>query len=274
MSEFVTSGSGLGDSDNTAPPTASVIATASLSECEMIKTEMEIKMETQWPLALLTPLAVEAALLTVCIRWPNEVGFIHTQPSFRLVKIRHASRSLGIPLLTTLSLRRHWVQENHKGKPESFLRLGTSIQKQHSATIFEEIVARHLDHLRVCYLTEKDQQAAATAPYGPTPDFLLSPPIRIANQLIHWIEVKHFYGAGTIPIGKSTCGKLPAKSKSYVDAFGPGAYVFAYGCCEELHAAMAEGVLVLDERELLPYLEPLHVHLRTWCADGNGEILP
>ena len=260
----------------------SVSVSRSKRECELVcdtdtlSSSSQEKMRTQWPLAELISLATETSLLPICIRWPNEVGFIHTQPSFRLAKIRHVLRCLDIPLLTTLSLRRHWIKENHKGKPESFLRLGTSAQKKTAATLFEEVVANHLDQLSVSYLTEFDQrQRTKGSPPAPTPDFLLDSPLWISTHPIHWIEVKHFYGAGTLPPHQqSACGKIPAKSQRYVELYGPGAYVFAYGCCEQLHAMMAEGVVVLDERMLLPYLQPLHNQLRTWCANERGEILP
>ena len=230
-----------------------------------------------WPLAALIPLPVEATLLQVCIRWVNEVGFIHTQPAFRLAEIRQVCNNEGISLLTALSLRRHWVRQNNKYRSEKFLRLGTFAQKKAAASIFENIVASHLDRLSITYVTEQGQKGGSghKEPGVATPDFLLTPPVAINGRLVHWIEVKHFYGAGTIPRDEtSACGSIPSKSRKYVAQFGSGAFVFAYGCCDALYSAMAEGVMVLDERVLLAFLGPLHAQLRTWCANKQGEILP
>ena len=111
-----------------------------------------------------------------------------------------------------------------------------------------------------------------------TPDFRFDEPISVdvgdgERRELHWIEVKHFYGASSIRVDKkSACGKIPSKAQTYRDNFGPGAYLFSYGCGEGMRKKMPEGVIVLDE-SVLDIGELLSV-LRDWCADRNGEIWP
>ena len=245
-----------------------------------------------WPYSnALISAAAERAMLTKVLRWPNETGMMASQPAFRLREVRAECQKTGMLLLPALSLRRHHIKLRNPGKPERYLRLGTSAQKLAAATVFEAVVQEHLDALGVAYLTESDQREANGPWRGPgfqsppTPDFVLAKPARIADlggasgasdggALCHWIEVKHFYGAGTIPSGKSACGKIPSKSKQYQEYFGPGAYVFAYGCSQTLAASLAPGCVVLDDGVLAPLMAPLFAQLRTWCAAPGGEILP
>ena len=247
-----------------------------------------------WARAPLVAAAAERAMLAKLLRWPNETGMMFSQPAFRLREVRAACRNTRMPLLQALSLRRHHIKARNPGKPDRYLRLGTSAQKLAAATVFEAVVQAHLDALGVAYLTERDQRAAHGPWRGPgfksppTPDFVLATPLVLDagiggastsgacdGALCHWIEVKHFYGAGTIPSdGKSPCGKIPSKSQQYLEYFGPGAYVFAYGCSADLAASLAPGCVVLDDAVLAPRMAPLFAQLRTWCAAPGGEILP
>ena len=110
--------------------------------------------------------------------------------------------------------------------------------------------------------------------------FLLSPPLNVLDpstgdtKIINWIEAKHFYGCGTIPTdGKSACGKIPKTSEKYRRNFGPGAFVFCYGICEELRAKLGEDVCVLDESILdLTETEAL---MALYCTRSwDGMLLP
>jgi hypothetical protein len=90
---------------------------------------------------------------------------------------------------------------------------------------------------------------------------------------IHWIEVKMFYGASTIPSGTSNAvGCILPKVKQYVSLYGTGAIVFMYGCGVTLAEQLLNaGVVALDGRCL--DLDRVERHQKRWCADSWGNIL-
>jgi hypothetical protein len=90
---------------------------------------------------------------------------------------------------------------------------------------------------------------------------------------IHWIEVKMFYGASTIPSGTSNAvGCILPKVKQYVSLYGTGAIVFMYGCGVTLAEQLLNaGVVALDGRCL--DLDRVEKHQKRWCADSWGNIL-
>ena len=90
---------------------------------------------------------------------------------------------------------------------------------------------------------------------------------------IHWIEVKMFYGASTIPSGTSNAvGCILPKVKQYVALYGTGAIVFMYGCGVTLAEQLLNaGVVALDGRCL--DLDRVEKHQKRWCADSWGNIL-
>lgn len=90
---------------------------------------------------------------------------------------------------------------------------------------------------------------------------------------IHWIEVKMFYGASTIPSGTSNAvGCILPKVKQYVSLYGTGAIVFMYGCGLTLAEQLLNaGVVALDGRCL--DLDSVERHQKRWCADSWGNIL-
>ena len=90
---------------------------------------------------------------------------------------------------------------------------------------------------------------------------------------IHWIEVKMFYGASTIPENTpNAVGTILPKMKEYVSLYGTGAIVFMYGCGAILSRQLLElGVIALDGRML--DLKLVEDYQRSWCADENGNIL-
>lgn len=91
------------------------------------------------------------------------------------------------------------------------------------------------------------------------------------------IEVKMFYGASTIvQNNRSAVGCLLQTARKYVKLHGPGAMVFMYGCGDRLTAELNnEHVMVLDchSKETVQ-LDAVDAHLRTYCCDTNGEIMP
>jgi hypothetical protein len=98
------------------------------------------------------------------------------------------------------------------------------------------------------------------------------------TKILHWMEVKHFYGASTICAdGKSAVGSILAKAKKYVDFFGGGgAIVFGYGCGEVLAAELALlGVVALGCGPVAVHnMAALDQHMATYCGDEKGRILP
>lgn len=112
------------------------------------------------------------------------------------------------------------------------------------------------------------------------------------------IEIKMFYGAGTIPPdNKSAVGNILTTARKYVRVHGPGAMVFLYGFSDQLGQQLEElGVIPLDCNHYYlhdyyknndkpdhdgidPYegainLEAVIAHQRSWCANRDGEILP
>ena len=70
-------------------------------------------------------------------------------------------------------------------------------------------------------------------------------------------------------------GRLPHKAQAYVEEYGSGAYLFAYGCSENLAKTLAPaGVVVLDEKVLAPNMPLVFDQMRQWCANDRGELLP
>jgi hypothetical protein len=230
-----------------------------------------------WPLAALITQTAEESMVKVILRWPNERGMMRAQPSFRLAQIKKRCMQTNMTLLSALSLRRHHIHWRYRYKPTDFLALGSETEKREAAMVFEGICAAYLALLGVNFKTEKQQrQERDKKGKLVTPDFILEPPLLLTNgQACGWIEVKHFYGAGSLSDdGLSACGRIPQKSKEYVKQFGPGAYLFAYGCSESLKSRMDPMCVVLDAAVLAFHMEPLWVQLRTWCANDSGVILP
>ena len=91
---------------------------------------------------------------------------------------------------------------------------------------------------------------------------------------LRWVEVKHFYGASTIPLdGRSAVGKLLTTVQKYLQHHGAGALVFCGGCGDALAAQLeALGpVLVLDEVPL--DLASVRAQQSKWCGSADGEVL-
>lgn len=91
------------------------------------------------------------------------------------------------------------------------------------------------------------------------------------------IEVKMFYGASTIAQdNRSAVGCLMQTARKYVKLHGPGAMVFIYGCGDQLAMELNnEGVMVLDcSSKDTVQLDGVDAHMRTYCSDSNGRIMP
>jgi hypothetical protein len=256
----------------------------------------------------------------------NERGMFRDKPEHVIAKLQKRTKRDKIPLLAALSLRRNHMKHMNPTRSMAQLRLGNEDDIRQSAQIFESVVERFLTAHNVTFYSEDEQKSYIRAhrkpgqPYPPTPDFLLRVPIQIQPyrinhhhrhrgggggqkhklhkelMTVHWIEVKMFYGASTLPQdGKTGVGCLLQTAHKYVRLHGPGAMIFYYGFGDALQTQLANvGVLCLDAGgggssttttsttnhattgSPPPVLDPspVQTHQRTWCADANGRILP
>jgi hypothetical protein len=259
------------------------------------------------------PVQAEQSLVAILLHWKEkEGGMAKRLPHWRMREIRKGCRDLRVPLPAALSLRRHHIRQLRPYSSLEQLGLGTERQVREAAAVFERCVRDFLDLSRVLYWTEEHQRSYYSSmlkangdegrnstsnrrPSPPTPDFVLQKPVLIQKYRassskgtgrqqhvyeearVCWVEAKMFYGASTIPLdGKSAVGSLLRTAEKYVRCFGPGAMIFMHGCGDELARRLsAAGVLALDcSSKDTVALEPVHEHLRTWCANASGEILP
>mmetsp|Transcript_7946 Transcript_7946/g.17237 ORF Transcript_7946/g.17237 Transcript_7946/m.17237 type:complete len:394 (-) Transcript_7946:159-1340(-) len=266
------------------------------------------------------------------IRWRDEVGTLQSLPAFRVQEFRAACRAARFPFNAGASLRRHHVKYRlaadlryTRGMDHHQVdRLGRQEDIKGAADAFEDVVREFLEELGLHFWDEHHQKARwqeevkqwtqrredmfMRSPHTkhdtdvldrpplcpPTPDFILPTPIYIQGRRtsIHWIEVKHFYGATTIPTDGSVrhaiCSLVP-KARQYLDTYGPGAYIFAYGVGEGMVHALAQlqelsntknhvssqdenPVIVLDSSHMK--MDRVHRQLSRWCGDRKGQILP
>ena len=231
----------------------------------------------------------------------RERGMLREVPSSVVSNFRRAMEkhtSMNFPQVS--SLRRHHIKLFSPLKNMAQLGLGKNKFITKSALRFECAVEAFLEKSCIEFLTEKDQQRKANKEkkiLKATPDFVLPKPVLLRKtqyrksengkatekyrhvleeRTIHWIEVKMFYGASSIPHGsKGAVGSVLATAQKYVEYFGEGAIVFMMGCGEKLAAEINDiGVSVLDCSGNTVSLDEVHDHQRIWCADANGQILP
>jgi hypothetical protein len=260
------------------------------------------------------PSHVEDGLLDLLLKYGrHERGMFRDKPEHVIAKLQKRTDRDKIPLLAALSLRRNHMKHLNPARSMPQLRLGNEEDIRQSAHIFETVMADYLTAHNISFYSEAEQKSYIQShrqpgqPHPPTPDFLLQVPIRIqpyrihrsgqkhklrANNnnnpkepmTVHWIEVKMFYGASTVPQdGKTGVGCVLATAQKYVQWYGPGAMVFYYGFGDQLQIQLAQlGVLCLDgcgsssAPSSLDGLDvrPVQTHQRTWCADAKGRILP
>jgi hypothetical protein len=237
------------------------------------------------------PIASEEVMIKVLLKWgEKERGMIRDQPPFRLTQIqKQLGKAPGLRLDQALSLRRHHIKLLNPYRPMPFLRLGQEKDIRVSAEIFERVVETFLKEKSITYFNDEEQRSKFPE-NKLTPDFLLPTPIDLKKfrqahggkrqvleeRRIHWIEVKMFYGASTIPAGtKGAVGTILPKVSKYVEQFGQGAIVFMHGCGDQLADDLsAVGVTSLCGAAIPKRLmKRVWEHQRTWCAKG-GSILP
>jgi hypothetical protein len=253
------------------------------------------------------PLKSEQAMIPFLIKYgPKERGMFKSQPAWRVEKLQRECRKHHMTVAQALSLRRHHLKLLNPNLGLQALRLGNETDIRESAEIFERLIESVLRRKKISFWTEDEQHAEfkRTAPEGAlieaTPDFLLREPTTLKcfvknnnnnnkskkysyndrileERVIHWIEVKMFYGASTIPHeSKGAVGSVLKKIQKYVQLFGSGAIIFMQGCGDRLAQELnEEGVSVLDcchpaSVDLTSVLN----HQKTWCSDNSGRILP
>lgn len=235
----------------------------------------------------------EEALLPQLLKYgKKERGMFRTKPSWLVEKVEQLCHYNSIDLIQALSLRRTHMKLLNPGMDMSKLHLGSNDNVRTSAALFEEAVEDYLHSQDVPFMTEEEQKAAHKQKNGtyaktpPTPDFFFPQLTRLryttacddgaadSSPLISFIEVKMFYGAGTIPDeSPNAVGLIMPKLKRYVELYGPGAIVFSFGCSERLAKKLASiGVVALDAGPL--DLTQMEEHQRSWCANDSGRILP
>ena len=123
------------------------------------------------------------------------------------------------------------------------------------AAMFEDIIETFL-RKRVpatTIITTEAQRKAVVRDVGerlgPTPDFTFNPPIEINGATVAWIDAKLIYASHTFLKKRFMSeGRLAATAAKYNTAFGPGAFVFGNGFCQEL--AELVPALLLDSGPL------------------------
>jgi hypothetical protein len=214
----------------------------------------------------------------------RERGMMWKQHGKRIDFIEQKCVQNKVELLTALSLRRHYIKKLNPMLKHESLGLGTDVQIREAAEVFERTIQGYLEKYNIRFEDEQLQKKKlnrSNQPMVATPDFWFPEPVSLqvsptgVTVNIRWLEVKMFYGADTIePDGKSAVGSILPKSQKYRHLYGPGAIVFLQGCGQQLARALDNmGVMALDPDPDVE-LEPLWTHMRTWCADLEGNILP
>jgi len=234
-----------------------------------------------WYIKNYVPIESEKILIPLLIKDKNERGMMKYHKCNRIKKIQDSCSRHGIRLIQASSLRRHHIQMLNPGKNKQKLGLGNDRDIFDAAMLFEKAVESYLISNKVNYISEKEQKKFYFLKAElclPTPDFLFTSPVILHlekefKSSINWIEAKMFYGASTIPSdSKSAVGQILSKAKKYVDLYGPGAIIFAYGCGSDLAENLKErNVIALDASPL--NLSQVRKHQKQWCADTNGRIL-
>ena len=231
----------------------------------------------------------EEAVLRLLYKGEEEFGLSRQFSNSRKEEIRKACRRAGIPLLQALSLRRSYMKKANPRRTMPDMGLGSYKNIQAAASLFEDALINFLRRKRIPFYSEQAQRdhfrahSKGRGGSPPTPDILLRKEIRVHKQhdtsgkeyCVCWIDAKMFYGASLIePDDYSAVGRLLQTARKYVSCYGPGAFVFYYGCGYELaQDLLVEGVLALDCSKGFS-LEVIREHQRTWCADRGGYIWP
>jgi len=214
------------------------------------------------------PVESENALLPILIPFRNyERGMMMHQPYIRVKQIYESCEMHGIQLEQALCLRRQHIKLMNP-QVNDIRQLGLGNKDEKRSVPLEKL--KQSDNIMQL-----------------NPNFILARPLRLVtyqtasedsnfgeHRQVNWIEAEMCYGASTINCKTgSAVDEIMSKAKNYVKRYGPGAFVFAYGCGSKLRENLrALGISVLDSRPL--DLKKVRKHQKTWCANKKGVILP
>lgn len=223
---------GAGQRDNTV---ALFGAMASVKEGLQSILGKSAVLALEWPCnSVVASVQIERRLLSVLHR-KGESGRGMDLPDARQEEIKAFAAKCGATTYQALSLRRTLLRSFPSGNQRfgqspkmGHNAMGTDAGQQNCAGLFELAIEKFLTEAGAKF-KEKMQQDEVRKGRPPTPDFLFpEEPIRVNGKLVHWIDAKNFYGSAhftdneRLPIGKAR-----AHAAKYVQAFGPGALVFA-----------------------------------------------
>lgn len=220
-----------------------------------------------WPnrLVVRSPVVQETQLKSVLLRSGEQCRGVHL-PQHRQDEIEGAARLCGMTLPQALSLRRNMMklQALKTGARASVdsLGLGDEQGQRAYAEEVEGLVGRQLARLGIQYKTEAQLDRCT----GGRPDYVFQDGVVINGRPVYWIDVKTFYGCGSLTSQKLAVGKLPDIARRYVQAFGPGAFAFYNGYHVDLEQRKCfRDVLLLDSSD-----ETLASITRVDVVDAGG----
>jgi len=232
----------------------------------------------------------ESALLLRLLPYGKiERGMMKDHPIYRVQQIAECSNEHDFKLEQALSLRRYHICLLNPNAHSINLGLGSEKEISGTAKRLKNAVSTYLHKCDIPHATKEEsfEEAIPEGKMEQTPDFFLPLPIDLTTEQpsnrfssftertkINWIEVKMCYGVSTIPSGAThSIGSLLPTARKFVKLYGPGAFLFAYGCGASLRCLLRDiGVSVLDSHPL--NLTKMHDHQRTWCANDERLILP
>jgi len=234
----------------------------------------------------------ESALLLRLLPYGKiERGMMKDHPIYRVQQIAECSNEHDFKLEQALSLRRYHICLLNPNAHSINLGLGSEKEIYGTAKCLKSAVSTYLQKSNVTYAMKDESFEEATRGENMvyTPDFFLTHPVNLAidqpsngfssfteQAKINWIEVKMCCGVSIAPSDSTmpySLGNILPTARQLVKMYGPGAFVFAYGCGASLRCPLRDiGVLVLDSNPL--DLTEMHCHQKTWCADKEGAILP
>eukprot|EP00961_Rhodomonas_salina_P065802 884216-Rhodomonas_salina.1 len=126
-------------------------------------------------------------------------------PKWRRTEIEREAAKRGMTFTQAMSLRRQFMRRDSSHFP----RLSSESDQQQCSREFEAGVSAFLTKLTIHSIPERSQPRVRGVP---TPDFILKEPVLINDKTVHWIEVKSFYGCGSLTSKKLAIGKLPQQT--------------------------------------------------------------
>lgn len=190
-------------------------------------------------------------------------------PEHRQLEIEEEAKKRGMTKCQAMSLRRQHMKRleyQRRGCMVSVdeMNLGSEAGQVEHARAIEDRVASALDRIGVAY--------TRNSPPVPGPDFTLHGAVRINGSPANWIEVKTFYGCGSLTSKKFGVGRVPGIAQRYQSAHGPGCIALGHGfheCFAARVAASAPDVLVVDASdETLELVAARHSRQATQSALG------